>query len=273
MKLKAAYDGSSVYLLALWNDDSLSRNRYWKRTGQVEFARHAQEDGFAVLWSPGSDRDAFAEQGCALYCHGDSHAIPDAARARFVDMWYWGAQQTQPFTKLRDMALRGGADRLRGDTQPEHSDNVYNHSAEFEGPRWYPLFVNKGAGRLLMAKNLTEVKRSTLTDKIPNARGREIPLDVLRERGGSRGDVKAKARFYKSTDKRGPAAGSSRCRAPSGPAMPTTSHSTSIRSCRFGSRSRSTRTPHPVATTVRGRSNSSSNRPRTASRDDGLYTR
>ncbi len=198
VKIKAAYDAEHIYLLALWNDEDVSLNRYWKRTGTVQFERYAREDGFAVLWAPGSDADAFAEKSCALYCHDGTHAIAASHRnVKSVDVWYWGAQQTGPMMTLRDMALRGGADRLRGDGQPERSDNIENRSAEFEGPRYFPLFVNPGSTRILRAKNLTEVKRSTLEEKIPKARGREVPLEIVRERKGSRGDVRAKARHVK----------------------------------------------------------------------------
>ena len=197
VKLKAAYDAESLYLLALWNDADASFNRYWKRTGVTEFEKYEREDGFGVVWSPGGYAEQFREQGCALFCHGDVHARPDESRG-MIDFWYWGSQQTNRFPQARDMALRDGADRLRGDAQPDRSDNLLNTSTEFTGPRYFPFKVGRDFNPFLVPSNLREVKRITLEQKIPTVRGRKVPIDIQRARRGSRGDVRAAGRHYRN---------------------------------------------------------------------------
>ena len=74
-----------------------------------------------------------------MFCHGGRHVY---AGRSFVDFWYWGAQTTGRKPTLRDMWLPGGTShRLRGDSQPEGSDNVLNLSEEYAGPWGVPMRV------------------------------------------------------------------------------------------------------------------------------------
>ena len=73
VRLKAAHDGTYLYLLAVWPDKTRSFNRYWKYVGLAEWEKHVGEDAFSICWSPGSLQDEFREQGCALFCHNGKH--------------------------------------------------------------------------------------------------------------------------------------------------------------------------------------------------------
>lgn len=200
VKLKAAHDGQRLYLLAVWEDADKSYNRFWKRTGVVEFEKTVREDGFAVCWAPNSLADRFREQGCALFCHDGGHVYPEDGSG-FVDFWYWGAQQHVLYPQASDQWLRfGSKHRLRGDSQPEDSGNLKNVSTEYDGPRYYPYKVKRDtATRLLDHGNVNLVTKKILTQKIAGEHnfGREIPLDVQRARKGSRGDVEARAIHHK----------------------------------------------------------------------------
>lgn len=201
--LKACYDDQRLYLLATWPDPDRSMNRYWEYKGRVTWEKSTGEDGFAVCWAPGRLHERFREQGCAVLCHrgedGDErHVDPDEGDG-YTDFWYWGAQTTAFHPQARDMWLRRGrAHRLRGDPQPADSDNLLNHSDKAFGPRWMPRRVDPQTARILFADNTQEltpewVRKYWMDEK--NV-GRQVPLDILRPRRGSRGDVLARARHH-----------------------------------------------------------------------------
>jgi hypothetical protein len=198
VRLRALHDDQRLYLLAIWKDPEKSYGRFWRRTGVVAFERHETEDAFAVCWAPNSLRDGFREQGCALFCHDGKHGYPDAETG-LADFWYWGAQQHYLHPQARDMRLPfGPRDRLRGDSQPEDSDNLPNFSLEYEGPRYYPKIIRSGVARILGTDNVQPVTKQILEERIPSKEnfGREIPLDIQRARQGSRGDVAAAGRHH-----------------------------------------------------------------------------
>ncbi|HEX5137769.1 MAG TPA: ethylbenzene dehydrogenase-related protein [Planctomycetota bacterium] len=197
--LRAAVDGQRFYLLAIWPDKEASQSRYWKYEGDLKWAKFETEDAFSVCWSPGALADDFRKEGCAITCHGDKHVYPGTGSG-FLDFWYWGAQQCALFQEARDMWLRQGDDqRLRGDRQPADSDNVPNVSDKYVGPSAFPQFRKAGDDRIVpFGRNLKEITpdwiRKYWKDEINI--GREVPLDLVRARKGSRGDVIAVARHY-----------------------------------------------------------------------------
>ena len=201
--LKACYDDERLYLLATWSDPDLSRNRYWEYRGQVRWEKHTGEDGFSVCWSPGRLHGTFREQGCALFCHrsadtGERHVIPGKGTG-YADFWYWGAQTTAFHPEARDMWLReGDAQHLRGDPQPAESDNLLNQSVRYDGPRWMPKRVSPRTARILLASNVQELTPEWIRKYWQDEKnvGRQVPLDILRPRRGSRGDVLARARHH-----------------------------------------------------------------------------
>jgi hypothetical protein len=196
VKLKAAHDGKRLYLLAIWSDPSASMSRFWKYQGDLKWTKSGTEDGFAVMWCPKELEAGFRGEGCAVACH-DRHVFEGTGNGH-ADFWYWGAQQCALFPQARDMWLRQGAEqRLRGDSQPEDSDNAPNLSDKYEGPKGFPGFRRDGDDRILpFGKNLREVTPEWIKEhwKEPTWIGHEVPLDLLRERKGSRGDVAAAGR-------------------------------------------------------------------------------
>jgi hypothetical protein len=203
VNLKACYDDERLYLLATWSDGDLSMNRYWEYRGQVRWEKSTGEDGFAICWSPGSVRKEFREQGCAVFCHGGAddakrHAYPGEGDG-YADFWYWGVHTTNFHPQARDMWLRRGRGQsLRGDPQPAESDNFLNHSGRTAGPRYMPKRVGPRTARILLFGNIQEltpewVRKYWIDEK--NV-GRQVPLDILRPRRGSRGDVLARARHH-----------------------------------------------------------------------------
>ena len=195
--LRAAHDGERLYLLVRWKDAERSMNRYWKHIGGRKWESHAGEDAFSICWSPGASRDAFREQGCALFCHDGTHRYQ--ATRGIVDFWSWQAQQTRPHGQARDMVLRpGDMHRLRGDGQPENSDNLPNINEKGDAPRYVPFkrFVHDPVRdtRWLHKGNVQELPSEWKIDPKSNL-GWEVPRDILQPMRGSRGDVIAVARF------------------------------------------------------------------------------
>ena len=202
--LKACFDDERFYLLATWSDPDLSMNRYWEYRGQVRWEKSTGEDGFSICWSPGRLHDRFRAQGCAVFCHGGGeddakrHVYPGDGPG-YADFWYWGAQTTSYHPQARDMWLRrGDAHRLRGDPQPADSDNDLNHSDRMAGPRWMPKRVSPQTARIVLAGNTQELTPEWVRKYWQDKKniGRQVPLDILRPRRGSRGDVTARARHH-----------------------------------------------------------------------------
>jgi len=197
--LKAAHDGKRLYLLAMWTDPSPSMSRFWRYEGDLKWAKSEREDGFSVMWCPGALAEPFRENACAIACHQQRH-VYQGTGSGFLDFWYWGAEQCALFPQARDLWLRQGEEhRLRGDRQPEDSDNVQNVSAKYDGPCLFPQFRRPGDDRIVpYGKTLKEVTPDWILKywKEEINVGREVPLDLLRARKGSRGDVAAAAKHH-----------------------------------------------------------------------------
>jgi len=152
LRLKAAWSAQQkrFYLLAVWQDDGLDMNDYWRYVALAKWDKFAGEDGFSICWSPGALHEEFREQGCAIFCHEGSH-VRNEFGPGYADFWRWGAQSTSLFGQARDMWLPFGKNqRLRGDRQPENSDNVLNRSDEYEGPHFVPKHPSEHSKRLLV---------------------------------------------------------------------------------------------------------------------------
>jgi hypothetical protein len=152
-----------------------------------------------VCWAPGSLAGAFRAQGCAFACHDGKHVYPGTGSG-YLDFWYWGAQQTAFTPEARDLWLRQGeVHRLRGDRQPADSDNLPNVSSKYEGPCAFPTFRRKGDDRVLfVGQGMKEVTPDWIVKywREEVNIGREVPLELLRGRQGSRGDVRAAASHH-----------------------------------------------------------------------------
>ena len=198
VRLKAVHDGETLTLLAIWDDPERSMKRFWTDRGGLEWEVSSAEDMFALCIAPGTQAREFREQGCALFCHDGRHVWPSAGTG-VVDWWRWGAQSTAMHPQARDLFLRQGAEhRLRGDNQPGDSDNIPNRSDEYFGPAYYPFYVRADGDRILFENNVRPVSKEWKRTKLsgPGNEGRRIPLDVLRGRSGSRGDVLAASRHH-----------------------------------------------------------------------------
>ncbi len=195
--LKAAYDEERLYLFAIWQDPELTTGRYYEFTSERKWVAHDDEDGFGICWAPDRDRELFREQGCALYCHDGRHRY-DAAEG-FVDFWSWRAQQTRPHNQARDMWLPAGANqRLRGDSQPEDSDNYPNLREREFAPKYVPFRVSVDSRRFLWPSNVNELPGDWITKLDPEMNiGWQVAMDILRPMKGSRGDIEASARYVR----------------------------------------------------------------------------
>ena len=200
VKLKAAHDGRYLYMLVVWPDPTKSLQRYWEFIGPPNWwKKRTGEDGFSIFWAPGGQvSDLFAKQGCALFCHpGKPHVYPALERG-FADAWYWGAQQTGFKGKARDLKLPFGAkQRLRGDRQPDDSDNIFNQNQYYEGPWGVPKRVGASRNPMYLTRSNTQPLPRARLAKLDVERnlGWKIPLDIQQPLLGSRGDVSARALY------------------------------------------------------------------------------
>jgi len=194
VRLRAFRDAERIYLLTMWEDGAVDRNRVWKLGDGKRWERRRGEDGLSIAWAPGGLAAAFREQGCTLFCHEGAHRRDEGEGV--LDVWYWGAQRTNPLFQADDLALRFGPEQtLRGDGQPAEAGNLLNESVEFHGPGWCPVRPNAATPRELFVRNAQRLPRERLL-ALSSTEGWEIPYDLLREFGGSRGDVAARGDHY-----------------------------------------------------------------------------
>jgi len=197
--LKAAYDDERIYLFAIWPDPEVTTGRYYEFTSDRKWIAHDDEDGFGVCWSPAAEAARFREQGCALYCHDDNHRY--LADEGAVDFWSWRAQQTRPHNQARDMWLPAGRNqRLRGDGQPEESDNYPNLREKVFAPKYVPFRVSVDSRRFLWPSNINELPTDWTSKLDPEQNiGWQVAMDILRPMKGSRGDIEASARHVRGS--------------------------------------------------------------------------
>ena len=125
--MKAAYDGSSFYLFAQWNDSTFTEGvnkNQWRFSGGL-WSQSGNEDQIAIMWDLGT-----TPQGaqCATMCHPPRMYTSEGT----VDVWHWKATRSNPMGYSDDMYLiaiqdtTAGGETLLGDggndTYDDNSD-------------------------------------------------------------------------------------------------------------------------------------------------------
>ena len=191
--IKAIYNEVAVYFLLLWKDEKIDRNCVCRFEEPGQWRMHQGEDAAMLLFAPSEVTGAFREHGLDAFIQEGKFAYP--GKQGFADAWYWGAQTTRPLHRARDHWMRPNQ-RLRGDSQPEDSDNIPNWSAQHSGPAGVPRRVGSKALSTLHWKDsiaLTSERMALM--KPENNIGWTVPAVLTRNMLGSRADVPASARF------------------------------------------------------------------------------
>jgi len=190
--IRSVHNDRYAYFLLLWRDEKIDRGNVCRYEEPGVWKMHEGEDAAVLLFPPVALSAEFRARGFSTFVEDDAFAHP--GQAGFADLWYWGAQTTEPLVRARDHWLQPGQ-RLRGDSQPEESDNVLNWSAEYSGPAGVPIRVRPESAWYLPVENaqvLDAVKMGRMR-KETNF-GWTVSAVLARPIAGSRGDVFAHAR-------------------------------------------------------------------------------
>ena len=190
--IKAVYNDRYVYFLLLWSDAKIDRGNVCRFEEPGVWRTYEGEDALLLFFPPPELSREFRAGGFGTFVENGKFAHP--GRKGFADAWYWGAQTTRPYLRARDHWLRPDQ-RLRGDSQPEQSDNVTNWSVEHEGPAGVPLRIRADSTWYLPESNV----QALTPERILNMRkesnyGWTVPAIIQRPMAGSRADVFVSAR-------------------------------------------------------------------------------
>ena len=202
VSVKAIYHDKAVYFLLMWRDEKADANTFCRFEKPGQWKMHEGEDGALLLFAPRNVESEFRAQGMDFYVKDGAFHNPakeGPAKEGFADAWYWGCQTTRSLHQARDHWLRPNQ-RLRGDSQPEDSDNVVNWAATHEGPAAVPRRIKGRSVTVLSAKDsiaLTKERAAAMRNE--SNIGWTVPAVLTRRMLGSRGDVHASARHVGGT--------------------------------------------------------------------------
>lgn len=126
LELRAVHDGTSIYILAQWNDTTFNLDRdRWLFNGPADALKPAEsaagwtsqrnEDRVALAFeieSASSELGTFEEVGCAASCHDlGEDQLAMQPQTGSVDLWEWKAARTAPLGYLDDQVSDAGGGR------------------------------------------------------------------------------------------------------------------------------------------------------------------
>ncbi|MHC4939661.1 MAG: ethylbenzene dehydrogenase-related protein [Planctomycetota bacterium] len=191
--IKAAHNAEYFYFLLIWRDEKVDLNNVCRFEKPGKWKMHEGEDALLFLFPPAELASGFRKSGLPLFVDGGEFKHPGTKG--FADVWYWGAQTTRPFWRARDHWLQPNG-RLRGDAQPDNSDNVMNWSVEWDGPAAVPAKITSRATWYLRTSNsqtLTPEKMARMSNE--SNFGWTVSAVIHRPFAGSRADVAVKSRW------------------------------------------------------------------------------
>ena len=195
--VKAIYHDKAFYLLLMWRDEKADLNTFCRYEKPGQWKMHQGEDAAMVLFAPGNVESEFRAQGLDYFVKDG--AFFNGAREGFADAWYWGCQTTRSLHQARDHWLRPHQ-ALRGDSQPEESDNVINWAATHEGPAAVPRRTKgRPVAVLAVDDSIALTKERAEAMRTDSNLGWTVPAVLSRRMLGSRGDVHASARHIGGT--------------------------------------------------------------------------
>ena len=195
--IKAIYSERFVYFLLIWKDEQMDQNCFCRFEEPGEWRMHQGEDAAMLLFAPGSQAEPFRASGFDLVVKDGEFAHPGGRG--FFDAWYWGVQTTRPQNRARDHWLQPDQ-RLRGDSQPEDSDNLPNWSTASASPAGVPKRVTNKPVDVLHWRDAIALTPERMARMRPEGNfGWKVPGVLIRKMLGSRADVVASARFAGGT--------------------------------------------------------------------------
>ena len=196
--LRAAHDGSRLFLLAEWPDPSPSDERSRWSFSREGWSRRGGDDLLLLLWDLGSPNPDGAS--CALLCHAE-----DALQARMrtlagrVDAWIWSASRTGPAGFADDRSLGPVSPEAEGVSafadDPGRPCFLENRKADAFEPAYVASRDPGAIARALFRGPAgTGIALPASAEASPRS-GEKAPAWVLRPAQGSSADVTARSQF------------------------------------------------------------------------------
>lgn len=182
LDLRAMHDGSHIYLLARWPDESASvTKKGWVYTKEGWQQLKGDEDRIAFAFNVNTT--GFAEKGCASLCHYGSE-MGTGAEGEKADLWHWKAARGGLHGYCDDQFFQFDDEKGRAD---DEGGSAYKDNADKEGKaplrRWKDDADKNGPFN-------EETSVEIAADWKP-AEGYTVPSLWLRAPKGSRGDIEA----------------------------------------------------------------------------------
>jgi len=189
-ELRAAHDGTFLYLAASWPDptESVIKARWVRRDGEWRSDSDQDEDRLALMFAAGQVT-GFADRGCQAVCHGE--VMRTVARRERVDVWHWKAARTNPMGYADDewwddtrQAVAESGGRKPDASRPGAAGPRSNRSGAGPAFTFAPGVV---PGPFLREVDAAPYQPETALESLPGY--------VLRRARGSRADVMAVAQW------------------------------------------------------------------------------
>jgi hypothetical protein len=202
--LQAVHTGDTLYIRAVWRDDTLNNQRrlwhydgeVWTRGDKVD-GIYGNEDRLGITFDINGGRE-YAALGCGAICHTSDDLDymgyeEDGYDGESVDMWHWKASRTAPAGYADDqsagMVSYEDPDEVTGRSGDSRDSGSYsdNKNEAGDGPGFtYPDGITSGA--LLKADAVP-------IDGMTFEAGTTIPYYLLERPVGSRGDIGASSYY------------------------------------------------------------------------------
>ncbi len=117
VSMQSLHTETDIYFLYQWTGDkeeSQARQSWYYNADESMWMQKPKyktddyygpeyEDKFAVIWEIGDSIEGFAENGCAILCHGEKKATNAAGET--ADIWHWKSDRTGPVNQIDDKWL------------------------------------------------------------------------------------------------------------------------------------------------------------------------
>ncbi|MHC4449867.1 MAG: ethylbenzene dehydrogenase-related protein [Planctomycetota bacterium] len=190
--IRSVHNDQYLYFLLIWRDARVDMGNICRYEKPGVWKMYEGEDALLFFFPPPELAESFRTRGFHTFVKDGEFKHP--GNEGFADAWYWGAQTTRPHWRARDHWLRP-QQRLRGDSQPDNSDNVLNWSAEYDGPVAVPVKITAKSNWYLRAKDaqsLDAIKMARMKEE--SNYGWTVPAILHRTFAGSRADVVVSSR-------------------------------------------------------------------------------
>ncbi|MEM8886125.1 MAG: ethylbenzene dehydrogenase-related protein [Planctomycetota bacterium] len=189
--LRVAMNERYVLFFLVWRDEKPTRRCVSVLGEDERWKRINEEDGVLFFFPP-----LEAQEGFDLATYRTPTGFAYEGPKGFADVWYWGAQTTDPYERARDHWLRPKL-RLRGDAQPVESDNIVNWNVLAERPAGVPKRIDPRTYDWKLpfanAQALDDERYGTLDLK--RNIGWRVSSVIHRRIRGSRGDVLVQSKW------------------------------------------------------------------------------